>query len=141
MWLWLIAADPPPIAAVANIARLAIFAAVAPALFATAILPLSTSSWNTRSLGTLISARVLPRPAGVVELDDALETFDPVTRRATRGAIRGLSDGFAGRGAELNRTPDLIWDVLHDGARRARGIAESVMVEAREAIGLARKMD
>lgn len=45
-----------------------------------------------------------PRAAGVVELDDALETFDPATRRAARGAIGGLSGGLAGRGAQLNRT-------------------------------------
>jgi tryptophanyl-tRNA synthetase len=45
---------------------------------------------------------------------------------------------FRARRAELNQTPGLIWDVLHDGALRARAIAESVMVEVREAIGLAR---
>ena len=40
--------------------------------------------------------------------------------------------------AELDRNPDHIWDVLHDGARRARAIAEETMVEVREAIGLAK---
>ncbi len=40
--------------------------------------------------------------------------------------------------AELDRDPDHIWDVLHDGARRARAIAEETMVEVREAIGLAK---
>jgi tryptophanyl-tRNA synthetase len=45
---------------------------------------------------------------------------------------------FRAKRAELNQTPDVIWDVLHDGARRARTIAESVMVEVRDAIGFAR---
>jgi tryptophanyl-tRNA synthetase len=40
--------------------------------------------------------------------------------------------------AELDKDPDHIWDVLHDGARRARAIAEPVMEEVRAAIGLAR---
>ena len=40
--------------------------------------------------------------------------------------------------AELDKAPDQIWDVLHDGARRARAIAEQTMDEVREAIGLAR---
>ena len=45
---------------------------------------------------------------------------------------------FRAKRAELNQTPDVIWDVLHDGARRARTIAESVMVEVRDAIGFAK---
>jgi tryptophanyl-tRNA synthetase len=40
--------------------------------------------------------------------------------------------------AELDRNPGQIWDVLHDGARRARQIAEETMVEVRDAIGLAK---
>jgi tryptophanyl-tRNA synthetase len=40
--------------------------------------------------------------------------------------------------AELDKDPDHIWDVLHDGSHRARAIAEPVMEEVREAIGLAR---
>jgi tryptophanyl-tRNA synthetase len=40
--------------------------------------------------------------------------------------------------AELAQKPEAIWDVLHDGARRARVIAEATMAEVREAIGLAR---
>jgi tryptophanyl-tRNA synthetase len=45
---------------------------------------------------------------------------------------------FRARRAELNQNPAVIWDVLHDGARRAREIAECVMVEVRDAIGLAK---
>ncbi|HMN62497.1 MAG TPA: tryptophan--tRNA ligase [Anaerolinea sp.] len=37
---------------------------------------------------------------------------------------------------ELAQRPDEIWDVLKDGAGRARVIAEETMVEVREAIGL-----
>lgn len=37
---------------------------------------------------------------------------------------------------ELAKDPDGVWDVLHDGARRARVIAEQTMVEVRKAVGL-----
>jgi tryptophanyl-tRNA synthetase len=40
--------------------------------------------------------------------------------------------------AELNQDPDHIWDVLRDGAGRARQIAETTMEEVRAAIGLAK---
>ncbi len=45
---------------------------------------------------------------------------------------------FRARRAELNQNPDHIWDVLHNGANRARAIAEQVMIEVREAVGLAK---
>jgi tryptophanyl-tRNA synthetase len=37
---------------------------------------------------------------------------------------------------EIAQNPDTVWDVLHDGAKRARVIADDVMAEVREAIGL-----
>lgn len=37
---------------------------------------------------------------------------------------------------ELAKDPDAIWDILHDGAKRARTIAEATMVEVRRAVGL-----
>jgi tryptophanyl-tRNA synthetase len=43
---------------------------------------------------------------------------------------------FRARRAELDREPDKVWDVLHDGARRARTIAEETMQAVRAAIGL-----
>lgn len=43
---------------------------------------------------------------------------------------------FRAKRAEIDEKPDAVWDILHDGAKRARGIAEEVMVEVREAIGL-----
>jgi tryptophanyl-tRNA synthetase len=45
---------------------------------------------------------------------------------------------FRARRAEFDKEPDHVWDVLHDGARRARVIAEQTMLEVRDAVGLAR---
>ncbi len=52
---------------------------------------------------------------------------------------RNLSDYFAPfreRRAQLAADPDYVWDVLNDGARRARAIAEEVMDEVKAAVGL-----
>lgn len=43
---------------------------------------------------------------------------------------------FRARRSELNQKPDQIWDVLHDGAKRATVLAEETMTEVRKAIGL-----
>jgi len=43
---------------------------------------------------------------------------------------------FRAKRAEIAQKPDAVWDILHDGAKRARTIAEGVMGEVREAIGL-----
>ena len=43
---------------------------------------------------------------------------------------------FRAKRAEIGQNSDTVWDVLHDGAKRARSIAEGVMIEVREAIGL-----
>lgn len=43
---------------------------------------------------------------------------------------------FRERRNAFAQNPEAIWDVLHDGAKRARVIAEQTMVEVREAIGL-----
>lgn len=43
---------------------------------------------------------------------------------------------FRQKRAEIGQNPDTVWDVLHDGARRARAIAEETMVAVREAIQL-----
>jgi len=45
---------------------------------------------------------------------------------------------FRARRAEFDRSPDAVWDILHDGAKRASAIAEQTMVEVREAIGFAK---
>jgi len=43
---------------------------------------------------------------------------------------------FRVRRAEIDRSPQQVWDVLNDGAQRARTIAEKTMEEVRTAIGL-----
>jgi tryptophanyl-tRNA synthetase len=43
---------------------------------------------------------------------------------------------FRERRNAFAQNPDHIWDMLHDGAKRARVIAEQTMLEVREAIGL-----
>jgi tryptophanyl-tRNA synthetase len=43
---------------------------------------------------------------------------------------------FRDRRAEFDKKPQLVWDILDDGAKRARVIAEATMVEVRDAIGL-----
>jgi tryptophanyl-tRNA synthetase len=43
---------------------------------------------------------------------------------------------FRVKRAEIAQNPQRVWDVLHEGADRARVIAEGVMGEVREAIGL-----
>ncbi|MBI4928593.1 MAG: tryptophan--tRNA ligase [Anaerolineae bacterium] len=43
---------------------------------------------------------------------------------------------FRERRAAFESNPGAIWDILHDGARRAREIAEATMVEVRAAVGL-----
>jgi tryptophanyl-tRNA synthetase len=43
---------------------------------------------------------------------------------------------FRAKRAEIGQNPEQVWDILHDGAKRARVIAEGVMEEVREAIGL-----
>ncbi len=37
---------------------------------------------------------------------------------------------------KLAEKPEVVWDVLHEGAARARGIAEQTMVAVRKAVGL-----
>lgn len=44
---------------------------------------------------------------------------------------------FRARRAELDKNPDYIWDVLAEGAKRARVLAEETMVSVRSAIGFA----
>ena len=43
---------------------------------------------------------------------------------------------FRARRDEITQKPGQVWDILHDGAARARAIAEQTMVEVREAIQL-----
>jgi tryptophanyl-tRNA synthetase len=43
---------------------------------------------------------------------------------------------FRSRRAALDQKPGEVWEVLEDGARRARKIAEKTIQDAKEAIGL-----
>ena len=43
---------------------------------------------------------------------------------------------FRSRREEIGKSPDAVWDVLHDGARRARIIAEETMTDVRAALQL-----
>lgn len=43
---------------------------------------------------------------------------------------------FRQKRAEIGAKPDQVWDILHDGAKRARAIAEETMREVREAVQL-----
>jgi tryptophanyl-tRNA synthetase len=43
---------------------------------------------------------------------------------------------FRAKRAEIGKDPNTVWDVLHDGAKRARAIAEQTMDEVREAVQL-----
>ena len=43
---------------------------------------------------------------------------------------------FRAKRAEIAKDPDSVWDVLHDGGKRARVIAQQTISEVREAIGL-----
>ena len=43
---------------------------------------------------------------------------------------------FRRRRGEFEQTPNVVWDVLSDGARRAREIAAATMADVRDAVGL-----
>lgn len=56
-----------------------------------------------------------------------------------REFARDLADAlapFRERRAEWAKDPDRVWDILADGARRAREIAERTMAEVKESVGL-----
>jgi tryptophanyl-tRNA synthetase len=77
---------------------------------------------------------------------DEVEMINVECRRAGIGCVdckkrfaKNLNahlEPFRVKRAEIAQNPDTVWDVLHDGAKRARVIAEGVMEEVREAIGL-----
>ncbi|NOZ00224.1 MAG: tryptophan--tRNA ligase [Chloroflexi bacterium] len=77
---------------------------------------------------------------------DEVEMIDTECRRAGIGCVdckkrfaANLNkhlEPFRAKRAELEENPDHIWDVLHDGADRARKIAEQTMEEVRAAVQL-----
>jgi tryptophanyl-tRNA synthetase len=77
---------------------------------------------------------------------DEVERIEQECRGAEIGCVQckrlfaeNLADYFAPfreRRAELAAQPDLVWDILADGARRASAIASEVMAEVRDAVQL-----
>lgn len=77
---------------------------------------------------------------------DEIEMVNIECRRAGIGCVdckrlfaRNLNEHlapFREKRAALAQNPDTIWDILHQGAERARVIAEQTIREVREAIGL-----
>lgn len=78
---------------------------------------------------------------------DKVSTIDTECRTADIGCVdckRMLSDElnehlgpFRERRAELARNPQYVWDILHDGANRARTIASKTIAEVKSATGIA----
>jgi len=56
-------------------------------------------------------------------------------KRLAEGMNRNL-EPFRTRRAEIAQNPNTVWDVLHDGANRARAIAEKTMEAVRDAVQL-----
>lgn len=97
----------------------------------------------------------LSRTRDTTDLNDALETFSPATRRGLQGFIGGLGDAFAGRGDDVNvflaglrpllptfrRTADLLADPRTDlggyldGAAAFLSALRPVAAELPEALG------
>lgn len=50
--------------------------------------------------------------------------------------INGHLEPFRAKRAELAQDPAHVWDVLHDGATRARTIAQETIAEVKDAVGL-----
>jgi tryptophanyl-tRNA synthetase len=77
---------------------------------------------------------------------DELPLIDTECRRAGIGCVdckkilaKNINthlEPFRQRRAELGRDPQAVWDVLKDGAARARKIAEETLAEVRDAVGL-----
>jgi tryptophanyl-tRNA synthetase len=57
-------------------------------------------------------------------------------KKSLAASINNHLEPFREYRSDLARNPQGIWDVLHDGASRARQIAVQTMAEVREAIGL-----
>ena len=78
---------------------------------------------------------------------DKVEAIDADCRSADIGCVdckRMLSDElnehlgpFRERRAELSRNPQYVWDILHDGADRARTIASKTIAQVKSATGIA----
>jgi tryptophanyl-tRNA synthetase len=50
--------------------------------------------------------------------------------------INAHLEPFRAKRADLARDPQQVWDILNDGAQRARSIAEQTLAEVKDAVGL-----
>ncbi len=77
---------------------------------------------------------------------EEVENINVECRRAGIGCVdckkllgRNLNanlEPFRARRAEIGKSPDQVWDILREGAKQARSLAEETMVEVRTAVGL-----
>ena len=77
---------------------------------------------------------------------DEIEMINTECRRAGIGCVdckkrfsANLNkhlEPFRAKRAEIEKSPDSVWDILRDGAKRANAIAKDVIEETRAAIGL-----
>ena len=77
---------------------------------------------------------------------DEIEMINTECRRAGIGCVdckkrfsTNLNkhlEPFRAKRAEIEKSPDFVWDILRDGAKRANAIAKDVIEETRAAIGL-----
>jgi tryptophanyl-tRNA synthetase len=82
----------------------------------------------------------------VFSSQDEIDMINTECRRAGIGCVdckklfaQNLNtnlEPFRARRHEFDQKPDVVWEVLEDGAKRASVIAEQTMVEVRQAIGL-----
>jgi tryptophanyl-tRNA synthetase len=82
----------------------------------------------------------------IFSTDNEIEMINTECRRAGIGCVdckkifaRNLNEHFVpfrARREEAARDPDHVWDILEDGAKRAKHIAEQTMEQVRSAVGL-----
>ena len=81
----------------------------------------------------------LPDPAAIEQIDADCRSASIGCVEHKRWFAKDLADHFApfrARRAELAAEPDHVWDVLADGAARARVIAAETLAEVKERVGL-----
>ena len=77
---------------------------------------------------------------------EEVETINRDCRSAALGCVdckklfaanlNGNLEPFRAKRAEIAQKPELVWDILHDGAKRARALAQETMREVRAALQL-----
>jgi tryptophanyl-tRNA synthetase len=77
---------------------------------------------------------------------DEVERVNVECRRAGIGCVeckrmfaKNLNENlapFRARRAEFNQDPDAIWDILHEGGKKMRAVAQETIADVRDAIGL-----